>query len=157
MFNAIVHWLHLTAAIAAVGGIIFIRFVLHPAAQALEDDARAGFEREVRKKFSMIVMLSILVLVFTGLINIMRVFADGAPAGYGGPLVLKILLALAMFMLTFAILVPSEAFAKIHANRPFWIMVNIIIGLTVVLLSAYLRLMPRGVEIVEAASELPLN
>ncbi|MCH8332391.1 hypothetical protein IIC65_00510 [Candidatus Sumerlaeota bacterium] len=139
----VAHWLHLVSAITALGGTIFLRMVVHPAAQKLEGDVALEFDRTVRRKVSLLIRHSIALLLITGMINIARVFADGVPPSPYLPLLLtKIILAFALFAIAVALLIPSAALEKFQARRPFWLTINVFIGLTVVLLSAWIRLLP---------------
>lgn len=136
----LVHWIHLMAAITALGGTIFLRLVAHPAVQALEGEPQALARRTIIRKTRTLVLHSVTLLLLTGVLNIVRVVSGGLPEGlYGAMLAIKIMLAMALFMIAIALLSSSEAFEKFQQRRPMWLVVNIFIGLTIVLISAWLR------------------
>src|SRR4051812_29935326 len=62
-------WLHLVAAITAVGGTIFMRFALVPSIGVLNDDQRKLLHENVRPRWAKLVMAAIAFLLISGLIN----------------------------------------------------------------------------------------
>ena len=70
----ILRWLHIIPAAIAVGGLIFMRFVLPAALRPLPDDqAREVFLR-ARRIFKIILHASILFLIISGVINSIRFY-----------------------------------------------------------------------------------
>jgi uncharacterized membrane protein len=137
------HWVHLASAIAALGGAMFLRFVVHPSLQALKEADRAEFEHKLRRKSSAFVFHPLMVLIITGFINFIHAVNQGARGTYHMVFGIKFLLVMVLFGITMALIVPSEALAKFQANRPRWVLVNVILGLTIVFLSAWMRMIPR--------------
>ncbi len=141
------HWLHLAAAVAAVGGTLCLRLAVHPGLKFLpEGEGRAGFERTVRRKFTVLITHSIALLILTGLVNVMRVYRPDLPSLYWPLLLVKLLLVAGLFAIALLLLIPSEALEGFQARRPFWMTVNIVLGLAVLLVSAWLRMLsgPEG-------------
>src|SRR5690242_16917869 len=62
-------WIHIVAAMTAVGGTVFMRYALLPGVQTLADDARKSLHDQVRSRWAKIVMLCIAVLLVGGLTN----------------------------------------------------------------------------------------
>jgi uncharacterized membrane protein len=63
-------WLHILAAMAAVGGPMFIRLALFPAADAtLPDEQRRSLHEQLRRRWSKVVMVAILFLLASGFYN----------------------------------------------------------------------------------------
>lgn len=162
----IVHWLHIVGAVSAIGGALIMRMVVHPAMMRLDEDARETFRITAFDKFSKFVMHSILVLLVTGVANIGRVHMSGGSfAGlYGTIFLVKVLLALAVFSLSAALIMPSEALAGFQAKRPKWLLINVVLGLIVIFLSAWLRINgapPRAEDSIpqvpSSSFEAPLN
>jgi uncharacterized membrane protein len=133
------HWLHLLGAIAAVGGTMLLRFAVHPALKTLEGEARDKFEKTVRRKGQTLVLHSLLLVIITGFINFVRVFNGDPPTFYVVLFFIKFLLAMAIFAILIAMMMPTDAFEKIQANRPRWMLLNVLLGVMVVLISAWLR------------------
>src|SRR5437868_10877664 len=70
----ILRWLHIIPAAIAIGGTIFMRFVLPAATGSLPDDqAREVFLR-ARRIFKIILHASILFLIISGVINSIRFY-----------------------------------------------------------------------------------
>jgi len=70
----ILRWLHIIPAAIAIGGLIFMRFVLPAALRPLPDDqAREVFLR-ARRIFKIMLHASILFLIITGVMNSIRYY-----------------------------------------------------------------------------------
>jgi uncharacterized membrane protein len=141
----VTRFLHVATAIVLVGGSIFIRYVLMPAATAsLSDDVHAQLRAQVMNRWKRFVHLGIGLLLTTGLINFGRKIALLHAAGikdpvYHGVMGLKILLALVIFFIASALVGKSARMEPIRKNARYWITVNIILGLIVVAISGFLR------------------
>lgn len=139
--SVLVQWLHVVAALLAVGGVACIRLVVIPSAEALDGPARETFMEGVHTRFRQVVGLSMALLLLSGLYNVGVVAAAGQLTGpeYLYPLIAKIVLALVMFKIAFMLIIPGPAFSGVKAKRKMWLMVNLVLGLVVVLIAAYLR------------------
>jgi len=141
------HWVHLMAAITAVGGTICLVLSVIPAEnQTLNDETRPEFQRVLRRKLTPLIHGSVALLILTGLVNLMnasRSFAGHMSALYGLIFGLKFILAVILFGIAIALTISSEALARFHARRRFWLSINVLLGLVIVLLSAWLRWIPR--------------
>ncbi len=135
------HWAHLMAAITLLGSTIFLRLAVHPATKNLEGEAKEGFERGLRRKAAMLIHASFMLLIITGFINFVRRFNEGVPISYNLVFGVKFLLAMVILGIALMLTIPSEALEKVQSRRPHWLAINIVLGLIVVLLSAWLRLM----------------
>ena len=63
-------WTHIIFAIIAVGGVFFMRFVVHPAAvEALDEAGRKTLREAAMKRWKRWVMMSIGLLLVSGLYN----------------------------------------------------------------------------------------
>lgn len=136
------HWLHLTGAIVAVGGTILLRLVIHPIVTKMEGEAGAELQRSIRRRMTPLIHGSVALLLVTGFVNMARVFQGGVPPLYTGLFALKVLLAMAVFTIAILLTVSSPALDKFNAKRGTWMLLNILLGLVVVLISAWLRWMP---------------
>jgi uncharacterized membrane protein len=143
----IAQWLHVMAAVVAVGGVAFVRFVLLPASESMADEQRQEMMGAVVDRFRKILWISIGLLLITGLYNVDFAASNGSLASkpylYG--LIAKIVIALVVFKIGFMLTVPGDAFASIKANRKKWLMINFVLGMVVVLIAAYLRRFVGGV------------
>ena len=140
-------WMHILAAITAVGGTIFMRMALLPSLAVLPDDQRKALHEQVRSRWIKFVMGAILFLLVSGIYNfIVRVSSSGIPKAYAGLyhglFGAKFLLALVIFFVASALLGRSPAFAKIRQNARFWLTLNMVLAILVVCVSGVLRFVP---------------
>lgn len=137
-------WMHILAAITAVGGTIFMRMALLPSVNELADDARKQLHAAVRGRWAKFVMGSIAFLLISGLYNIFVIESQKkippADSGlYHALFGIKFLLALGIFFIASALVGRSPAFAKIRENARFWLTMNMTLAILVVCLSGVLR------------------
>ena len=145
-------WLHLLAAITAVGGTIFMRMALAPAVESLTGgvltaDQRKSLHEAVRSRWVKFIMAAILFLIVSGVYNFVArirspVFDPQYKGIYHGLFGTKVLLALVIFFLASALTGRSEALAKIRQNATFWLTVNVVLAVLVVCISGVLRFIP---------------
>lgn len=136
------HWLHLTGAIVAIGGTILLRLVIHPIVSKMEGEAGEELRRSIRRRMTPLIHGAILILLITGFVNILRVLESGVPPLYTALLALKILLALGVFTIAILLTISSPALDNFNARRGTWLLLNILLGLLVVFISAWLRWLP---------------
>jgi uncharacterized membrane protein len=141
-------WLHILAAITAVGGTVFMRFALLPSVGALPDDERKKLHEGVRSRWVKFVMAAILFLLASGIYNLilkekqLKTAADGAKSLYHMLFGVKFLLAFVIFFLASALTGRSPAFANIRQNARFWLTLNLVLAIIVVCVSGVLRAIP---------------
>jgi uncharacterized membrane protein len=144
-------WVHIVAAITAVGGTIFMRFALLPAVQSLTDEARKALHEQIRARWSMVVRGCILFLLISGFTNFFLFMGETrtAPwaewkASYNGLYNMmfgtKVLIALAIFFIAEAVVGKAEVFKPIRQNAKMWLSINVILALLVVALSGVMRI-----------------
>jgi len=137
---ALMQWLHLAGVIVAVGGTVFVRLVLLRSFVAIDAQARQRIMAGVSRWFFPLLWYAILAILISGIYNL--ILALHIPSSlYRAILSVKVLLALALFAIAFAITLPWPAFAAMQKKRPFWMTVNIVLAAIIVLLSAFLRRM----------------
>src|ERR1041385_6995904 len=69
-FDGVIQWLHVLAAVLAVGGVFFMRFILCPALKKLpaeQEGAKKQIFQSVARGFKIVIHSSIGVLLLTGL------------------------------------------------------------------------------------------
>ncbi len=135
---ALMQWLHLAGVIVAVGGTIFVRLVLLRSFVAIDAQARQRIMAGVTRWFFPLLWVAIAAIALSGVYNV--ILALHIPSQvYRAVLSLKILLALVLFGIAFAISLPWPAFAGMQKKRPFWLTANIVLAAIIVFLSAFLR------------------
>jgi uncharacterized membrane protein len=149
-------WIHILAAMAAVGGPMFIRLAMLPAMATLMEDERKQLHEQLRRRWSKVVMAAIVFLIASGLYNFIsfrNAAVDWGPQWQSGShnmwlyqmlFGIKVVLALALFFLASAITGRSDALAKFRENLKLWITVNLLLGILIVCISGQLRMMHSG-------------
>ena len=135
----LMQWLHVVAAVLAVGGVACVRFAILPAIEELDEGAREELLEVIQTRFRQIISMGLLLV--TGLYNVGVAASAGTlttPA-YLHPVIVKIVLALIVFKIAFMLMIPGPAFSGVKANRKKWLTINFVLGLVVILIAAYLR------------------
>lgn len=140
-------WLHLLAAITAIGGAMFMRFALQPAARdALEDAAHERLREAVRRRWAKFVHGSIAILLITGGYNFVVMALppkiDALP--YHPIFGLKFLLALCVFVIATALAGRSPAFEPVRRDSRRWLGTLIALAAAIVLVSGVLNQVRTG-------------
>lgn len=148
-------WLHIFAAMALVGGALFQRLALIGPASQLPDDVRQRLNDEIRRRWSKVVMLAILILLVSGLINAVRIIMDYADANvvfqkeyqqlklpvplYHILLLVKILIALVIFFIASALSGRGKATARFREQSAKWLSINLLLAVVLVAISGVMR------------------
>jgi len=146
MLALVLRWMHIVPAVAAGGATIFVRLALIPALATLPEPQRQEVKRQIDRRWRVVVMASITLLLASGLANYVLY---QAPVHAGQPLYhalfgVKFALALAVFFLASALSGRSAALASIRANGAFWAAVAAGLVLAIVLISGALRSLPHA-------------
>ena len=144
-------WMHMLAAMVAVGGTIFMRVALVGAVQSLAEDQRPAFHEAIRSRWAKYVAGAILFLLVSGLYNFLTTHAafknaeDIALPKYYHPLFgVKFLLALGVFFIASSLAGRSGATEKFRRNRRYWLSVNLLLSVIIVCISGVLRMSHTG-------------
>ncbi len=149
--GVVLRWMHILAAITAVGGTIFSRVALLPAASGLPEEPRRALLEGIRSRWSKFVAGAILFLLVSGLWNFMqmeRAYKLGAL--YHALFGIKFLLAFAIFFLASVLNGRSALAQKVRANARCWLTVNMTMAILVVCISGVLRGLPHPPKIAAA-------
>ena len=152
--NLLGRCMHIVAAIAAVGGMIFLRMALLPAAAELADPQREELQAAIRRRWSRVVMMSITMLLVSGFYNYIKFYLatkDWPEAWKNGPahvyqalFGVKFVLALAIFFISSALMGRSPGLARFREQAKFWVTVNLVLAIVLVVISGELRLLHGG-------------
>jgi len=138
VFPIVVRWIHIVAAIVAIGGAAFIRFVLLPSFhESLDDQTRQKLMGSVRQRWSKIVGLCIVILLATGAGNfvLLALRAGLKPMPYHALFGIKFIAAMVIFFLASALVGRSPGFAKMRERPARPLTVIVVLGVLIVLLS----------------------
>ena len=134
-------WIHIAAAIVAVGGAAFQKFALQPAAHsALDDEQHARLREAVRTRWSRVIFLCIALLLVTGGFNFYRlVLAPGiSPMPYHAVFSIKLIAALGVFFIASALAGRSAGLQKMRERSSTWLAVLLGLAAVIVLVSGIL-------------------
>ncbi len=129
--NVFMRWLHISSVVTLIGGMIFGRAVLIPAAGTLSGETRAALGERAASAFRPLVGAAIAALLVSGTYNI--VSTPGHTVTYHILLGVKLLLVMHVFAVSWLVVQPN------YAHRSRGMMSALISGLCIILISAYLR------------------
>ena len=138
----ITRWLHISAAIVAIGGAFFTRVALMPAAASTLDDATHAKLREaLRARWSRVVQSCIAILLVTGGVNFVMLAMPPKvePMPYHAIFGVKFLAALGVFFIASVLVGRGQGFASMRANRAKWLTVLLVLAGIIVALSGVLN------------------
>src|SRR5687767_4143583 len=131
-----VRWMHIVSAMLALGVPIYMRFVLLPALQGVDDASRTPLQESLARRWRIWVHVLIVVFLATGFYTylvVARWRADAYPPELRGRyhmlLGIKILIAMVMFFIASALAGRSAALASIRNNARTWLNILIVLGL----------------------------
>lgn len=145
LVTLVMRWAHILSAIVALGGTIFMRYIIHPVTTDQMADAQLEhFRAAVRKRWMRILHLCITLFLISGFYNYLVVQnplhkGDGLYHALFG---IKFLLALVLFALAIMVSSAKGYAAKFRANAPFWMGVIVFIGIVIVLISGVMKNRP---------------
>lgn len=135
--TVLLRWIHVGTAIVLLGGSVFMRFMLMPAAEQLPDDQHQALRQRVMGRWKKVVMGGIALLLVSGFYN----YLTSSKAGglYHGLMGTKILLAFAVFFLASALTGRSVGLEPIRRNSKRWLGVLILLASFVVAIGGVLK------------------
>jgi uncharacterized membrane protein len=141
ILGLVARWLHILAAITAVGGTIFARCVVVPTLDELPADSRAALHAALRRRWSGIVAVAIGFLILSGLYNIgIASVHFQLPRWYMPLFVVKFLLAFGIFAIASLLAGTTPAAEQMRRRLRLWLNLNIALAVAVVGISGVLRL-----------------
>jgi uncharacterized membrane protein len=134
-------WTHVGTAIVIVGGSVFLRFVVMPAAAELPDDEHNAFRERILSRWRKLTGMGIGLFLLSGFYNYL-VVAMPAHKGdglYSALLGVKMILAFVVFFLASALTGRSAKFEPLRQNAAKWLLVTILLAATIVAISGFLK------------------
>ena len=135
-------WVHILAAVVAVGGVLFQRLVLMPSVMSSIDDANRGrLHAEVTRRWKGVLMACIGLLLVSGFYNFFTISMDkakGAPI-YHGLFGIKFVSALVVFFIGSALVGRAAAFEGMRRDRARWLGISAVLAVLVILVSGILK------------------
>jgi len=147
----VLRWLHILSAIALMGGALFMRMALLPAAQTLSDDAHETLRAALRARWAPVVMAASGLLLLSGFasfgIYVAQYSFDKSVflgKSYHMLFGLKFVLALPVLYIAATLVGRSATAQRVRQNARFWLTLNLVLATLVVCLGGLLRFAPRA-------------
>ena len=127
------------SAIVGLGGMGFMLLILIPSLGVLSVEQRDALSKAVASRFRWATWSAVTLLLLSGLYNVRRFYWEEPSGQAWNFLTLKILLSLILFVIVLGLTIPFRLFEPLRAHRRIWLRVAFVLGLVIVLISAYLR------------------
>jgi len=137
--STIMQWVHLMAGMVGLGGMGFLLLILIPSLGVLTEEQREALSKAVAGRFRWASWSAMALLLISGIYNIRRYYWEEPWDRAWKFLTLKILLSFALFAIVLALSIPLRWFERLRARRRTYLLVAFILGVVVVMISAYLR------------------
>lgn len=144
VLSILFRWMHILAAITAVGGTFFMRWALLPTVAELRPAEQERVHSGIRARWAIPVHASIGFLLLSGFYNFVFVSLPRHPGDglYHGLFGVKFLLALAIFFIATMLVGRSPAAERFRQNRRLWLSTNVWLAIAVVCISGVMRSLP---------------
>ena len=129
--NVFMRWLHISSVVTLIGGMIFGRLVMIPAAGGLSAETRAALGERAAMAFKPLVGAAMAALLISGTYNI--VSNPGHTVKYHILLGVKLFLVMHVFAAAWLVVQPDN---KRRARQMTGVVIS---GLCIIMISAYLR------------------
>jgi uncharacterized membrane protein len=135
-------WIHVGTSIVLVGGSVFLRFVLAPAAGSLPEAEHTLLRERVVGIWKRFVHVGILLFLLSGFYNYLVVTRPdhAGDSLYHALMGTKILLALVVFFIGSALVGKSAGLAKIREQRNTWLLVLVLLSAVIVGIGGFLKI-----------------
>lgn len=138
--DVISRWIHVGAVIVLVGGSVFLRFALLPAAEELPDDLHQQLRGSVMKRWRKVVGIGIGLILLSGLYNYMTAIPTHKGQGiYHALIGTKILIAFVLFFLASALSGRAEKFEPLRQNSRKWLGILLLLAAIIVGISGFAK------------------
>jgi uncharacterized membrane protein len=139
-------WLHVIPAMVLVGGALFLRFALLPAAN--EVGGQDEFREAVRRRWAKWVMISVLLMLISGFYNAyLKAIGYQLSPVYLALLTIKILLAFFVFYLASVLTGRSKTAKKFRQKEIFWLNVLCASMIAIVAVAGWMKLSSQPIKV----------
>ena len=146
VLEVVSRFVHVATAIVLVGGTVFMRFVLMPAASTLPEAEHDQLRQRLLARWKRFVHGGIALFLLSGFFNFIQALPKHRGDGmYHGLVGTKILLALGVFFIASALVGRSATFEKMRQQRAKWMGVIVILATVIVGISSFLKV--RGIAV----------
>lgn len=141
ILNVASRWVHIATAIVILGGAVFLRFVLLPAAEGLPSTEHDSLREQVMRRWRKFVMVGIALFLLSGFYNylVVAIPKHRGDKAYHALMGIKIVIAFGVFFLASVLVGRSARFEPFRRERKKWLLLLILLAFVVVLISSFLR------------------
>lgn len=139
--DVVFRWMHIGSVIVLLGGSVFVRFVLMPACDPLPEADHAALRQRVIGRWRIFVHALIGLLLISGIYTMVMKIRVTPPVWhmmFG----IKLLLAVAVFVIASGLVGRSKAFQPMRDNAKLWIGINVTLAALIVMVSGVMRYLP---------------
>ena len=142
----ILRWMHIFGAVALVGGSLFMWWVVLPVMKKDLRDSDGQSQTAVRQRWSKVVMVSILLLLVSGILNVFLMIQGGkfgqVHLSYHPLLLAKMVGALIVFFMISVVSGKSAMAERWRAGRTDWLGITLALALIVVGIASVMKHVP---------------
>ena len=145
----VMRWMHISAAIVAIGGSAFLRLVLIPVAErTLPEEAHAELRTGVIRRWQKFVHTCILLFLVSGLYNYFFITSHDHVQQplYHALFGVKFLLALGVFAIAVALTSLKPWSAAMRAKAKMWLAVLLVLAGAIIMISGVLKNLPKTAQ-----------
>lgn len=142
LLDIAVRWVHILSAIILAGGAIFMRFALLPALGELPDHERPPVRDGILKRWKLYVHAAAFLVLVSAFGNFAMRFSDVKPMPYHALFGLKLILGMTVIVIASALVGRARGLQAMRNNARFWLNVNVVLALILVLLGGIMRVQP---------------
>ncbi len=147
-------FLHVAVAIVLVGGTVFMRFILMPAAKELPEAEHDQLRQRLLARWKRVVHGGIGVFVLSGIYNYIQQRPNHAGDKlYHALMGTKFLLAIGVFFIASALVGRSATFENMRQNRAKWMGLIVLLSALIVGVSGFVKVRkPKGKSVEQSQS-----
>ncbi len=140
LINVISRILHVSTAIALIGGTVFMVFVLLPAAKQLSDEQHEQLKKSVNATWKRFIHIGILLFLVTGFYNYFQQMPLHKGDGLYHALVgTKMILAFVIFFIASVLVGRSATFEWMRTGREKWLKLIVLLATVIVVMSSFVK------------------
>ena len=144
----LLRWMHILGAAILVGGVILLRWGVSPVLSTRGQPESNQLNEDIRSRWSKLVMLATLLLLVSGIVNVILMVKTGELAQVPVPyyhilLTIKMALALVLFGLLSVLAGRSSAAQRMQANMSRWLTISVILAVIIVGIAGVMKLTER--------------
>jgi uncharacterized membrane protein len=141
LVRVLFRWMHIGSVIVLVGGAVFQRFFVMPAATSLPEAEHQALKDRVLARWRILVHVLITLILISGFYNLIKM-AREVTSTWHMLIGVKILLALVVFFIASALVGRSKGLQPIRDQAFLWLGVNVALAAAIVMISGVLRYLP---------------